>query len=556
MSNIRIIPLGGMREVGKNMYVVEVNQQIYVLDCGLIYPEDSQFGIDTIIPDFSYIESNADKLAGVFLTHGHLDAVGALPYFLEKFDVPVFGSNLTIELAKLAVRNVGLDISTEDFHVIDEETKIEFEDVSVEFFKTTHTIPESLGIVLNTPDGSIVYTGDFKFDQSARTNYKVNFLDIASIGAKNVLALLSDSSNAESYYENATELKVAEEVVDVFLDTDDRIIVSAVSDNILRIQQVLDAAHQTGRKVFLTGKQIEQIIQIALDLNQLELADPELIQPISDLDRFDNDQIVILDAAGPGESIKEIKRMAEGFHPQVQIEKGDLVFVVTSPTASMEVQMGIMKNQVYRAGGKTETLFDRIYATGHATPNELKLLLNLIQPKYFIPVQGDYSMLSKHAQLAQEVGMADDHIFILKNGDVLTYNQKDEELYTSGQVQTANVLVDGTGVGDIGNIVLRDRRILSEDGVLVAVVTINRRKKQIISGPKIVSRGFIFVKESVDLIETSEQIVRDSVNKVFNQKKFDWGTLKQEIRDNLGKELYKKTNRRPIILPVITEAKH
>lgn len=555
MSEIRIIPLGGMREIGKNMYVVEVDKEMYVLDCGLSYPEESQFGIDTVIPDFSYVESNADRLAGIFLTDGHMDVMGALPYFLEKFDAPVFGTALTIELAKLAIENLGLNISTEDFHVIDEDTKIEFEKTSVEFFKTTHTIPDSVGISINTGDGSIVYTGDFRIDQSTHGQYRSNLLDIAAIGNKNVLALLSDSTNAESYIENASEIKVAEEVRNTFLNSESRIIVSAVSDNILRIQQVLDAAYHAGRKVFLTGRNIEQILEVAIKLEKLELPEKNLIQPIEDLGMYDNDQIIILEAPGPGESIKQIERMAEGFHKQVTIEKGDLVYVVTSPSASLDVQMGVMKNKIYRAGGTVETISDNIFASGHGTPDELKLMLNLIQPTYFIPVQGDYSMLSKHATLAHEVGIPSDHIFILKNGDVVTYNSGKEEAYVSGQIQTGNVLVDGSGVGDIGNIVLRDRRILSEDGVLVAVVTIDRRKKKIISGPKIVTRGFVFVKESVDLIEHSESIVRQSVEKILAEKKFDWGTLKQEIRDNLGKELYKQTNRRPIILPVITAVK-
>lgn len=553
MSEIRIIPLGGLREVGKNLYVVEVNREIYVLDCGVSYPEDSQYGIDKVISDLSYLESNADRLAGVFLTHGHEDAIGALPYFLNKFEVPVFGTALTIELAKMVCRETGLKFDEEDFHEIDEETQIDFAEASVQFFRTLHTIPDSVGIVIKTDEGSVVYTGDFKFDQTKIKNYETNLQSIAEIGRGGVIALLSDSQNADLLIENKSESVVGREVEKVFRNAEGRIIVSAVASNLLRIQQVLDAAQKTGRKVFISGRQVEEVIAIALKLERLAIPHEELIQPMEKLGDFEATEVVVLDASAPGESIANVSRMAEGRHSQVKIQKGDLVYVVTSPSASLELKMSEMHNQLYYAGGKMKTISDDVFASGHATPDELRLMINLLQPKYFIPVQGDYSMLEAHAGHAHETGVPRANTFILKNGDVMTYEK--DKMTLTGQVQTGNVMIDGSGIGDIGNIVLRDRRILSEDGVIIAVVTINRRRKEIISGPRIVTRGFVFVKESRELIDESSDIVAEAVLDVLNEKNFDWSTLKQAVRDNLSKFLYKRTSRRPIVLPVIMEVR-
>lgn len=553
MSEIRIIPLGGMREIGKNAYVIEVDKEIYLLDCGIQYPSGSQFGIDTVIPDFSYIESNADKLAGVFLSHGHEDAIGSLPYFLDKFDVPVFGSALTIELAKFTIEKTGYATEFDDFHVVDEQTQINFENASVHFFNTTHTIPGSLGTVIKTDEGNIVYTGDFKFDQSAPRNYRTDFGEIAAIGQEGVLALLSDSTNSESAYENLSELRVQETIDEDFDNTDSRIIISAVASNILRIQQVFEATRNADRYVFMSGKEVEEILKITADLELIDLPE-DLIKPIEQIEEYDDNQIVILAAFGPGESIYSINKMTEGQDPYVQIRENDLVYVVTSPTNDMELDMSDMMNKVYGKGATVSNLTDNIFATGHATPTELKLLINLLKPKYVVPVQGDYSMLSLHAELASELDIPTQNIYILKNGDVLTYN--DGDMSTSGQIQTGSVMIDGSGIGDIGNIVMRDRHILSEDGVFVVAVTINRREKKIISKPKVVTRGFIFVKESTDLIEESISIVSKAVNSELQNNNFDWNTLKQAIRDDLGKFLNKKTARRPIILPVIMEVRH
>lgn len=551
MSNIKIIPLGGVRENGKNLYVIESGDDIFVLDCGLIYPEDELFGIDAVIPDFTYLEENKDRIAGVFLTHGHEDAIGALPYFLDTFQVPVFGSELTIALAKLFVEKSSFNPSFEDFHVIDEHTEIDFNGTSVKFFRTTHTIPDSMGIAVHTSEGNIVYTGNFKFDQSAQDMYHTDLSQLADLGKEGVLAVLSDSGEAESTAENVSEKKVQEEVLDIFQETNSRIIVAAVASNILRIQQVLNAAHRSGRKVFITGKNLEDILTTAMELDKLTLPDDNLIVPVDTIEKYDDNDILILETGSAGEPIKTLNRMATQNHDQVNIKDGDLVFIATSPSTAMEVMVAETENLIYRAGATVIKLSGNVKASGHATPNDLQLLINLLKPTYFIPIQGEYRMLAAHAALANETGIPYPNIFILSNGDVVSYSKG--KMKQSGQVPADNTLIDGIGIGDIGNIVLRDRRLLSEDGIFVAVVTIDRKKQKIVSDPHIVTRGFVFVKESQDLINESTDIVRNIVKKNLKHNDFDWGSIKQDIREGLNTHLFRKTKRRPIILPVIME---
>ncbi|WP_192982774.1 ribonuclease J [Marinilactibacillus psychrotolerans] len=551
MSNIKIIPFGGVRENGKNLYVVESGEDLFVLDCGLMYPEDDLYGIDAVIPDFSYLLENKDRIAGVFLSHGHEDAIGALPYFLNTFNVPVFGSELTIALAKLIVKETNLGTEFDDYHVIDEHTEIDFHGNLVKFFRTTHTIPDSMGISVKTEEGNIVYTGNFKFDQSANDNYHTDFSQISEIGKEGVLALLSDSNEAESVLENVSEKKVQEEVLDIFQDTNSRIIVAAVASNILRIQQILNAAQDSGRKVFITGRNLEAIIETAIKLDKLNLPDENLIVSVDKIDQYDDEQILVLETGASGEPIKTLNRMATGSHGQVNIKSGDLIFIATSPSISMEVTVAETENLIYRAGATVKHISDNMKVSGHATPNDLQLMINLLKPKYFIPIQGEYRMLAAHADLANETGISNTNIFILSNGDVLNYEKG--KMNQTGQVSADNTLIDGIGIGDIGNIVLRDRRLLSEDGIFVAVVTIDRKKRTVVSGPHIVTRGFVFVKESQDLINESNDIVKQVVRKNLDHNDFDWGSIKQDIREELGNHLFKKTRRRPIILPVIME---
>lgn len=551
MSNIKIIPLGGVRENARNMYVVEIEDIIFVLDCGLAYPEGTLYGIDAVIPDFTYLEENKEKIAGVFLTHGHDDAIGALPYFLDRFKVPVFGSELTISLAKWNVEEADLGFEFDDYHVIDEEVKIDFDTAIVKFFRTTHTIPDSMGIAIKTDEGNIVYTGNFKFDQTAEGDYKTDYGQISEIGHDGVLALLSDSMEAESLYENVSESEIQAEVFKTFQETKDRIMVIAVASNILRIQQVLNAASRFNRKVFLTGKYVEAIIKIALDSNKLTLPEEDLFISVKDLDKYKDEEIVILETGAAGEPIQTLDEMARGLHSQVNIKKDDLIYIVTSPSSAMEVTVGKTINQVYRAGGEVKTISDNLKASGHATPKELQLMLNLLKPKFFIPVQGEYRMLAAHSDLAHETGISREDIFIVSNGDILEYNKG--KMRHSGQVPAEDTMIDGTGIGDVGNIVLRDRRILADDGIFVAVCTINRQKKELVSGPYTATRGFVFAKESQDLIDNGNKLVAKVVKETIQDRSFSWKTLKSNVRDELGSFLFKETRRRPIILPVIME---
>lgn len=552
MSTIRIIPLGGVRENGKNMYIAEVEDEIFVLDCGLKYPENELLGIDVVIPDFTYLEENIERVAGVFLTHGHADAIGALPYLLSKVQVPVFGTELTVELAKLSVGENPGSKDFKDFHVIDPHTEIDFAHATISFFKTTHTIPDSVGINVKTKEGNIVYTGDFKFDQTAEPMYQTDFSRLAEIGTEGVLALISDSSNAENPTPVASELQIAEEVFDTIRYWEGRIIVASVASNLKRIQQVLNAAYRSNRKVVLTGMDLEKIIRTAMRLDKLKLPSDDLIIEVTEMKKYSDNELLILETGRMGEPIKSLQKMANGTHRLINIKEGDLVYITTTPTTAMETVVAKTEDIVYRAGGIVKQISDNLRVSGHGNPTDLQLMLNLMKPKYFIPVQGEYRQMAAHADLAHEIGIPYKDIFITGRGDILEY--KKNKMSASGSTTADNIMIDGLGVGDIGNIVLRDRRILSEDGIFVVVVTINRREKKIISPAKITSRGFVYVKTSKDLMKESGNIVMEIVEKHLESKDFEWSKLKQDIREQLSRYLFEQTKRRPVILPVIMEA--
>lgn len=548
---IKIIPFGGVRENGKNMYAVEIHNDIYILDCGLKYPENELLGIDIVIPDFSYLVENKDRIVGVFLTHGHADAIGALPYFLKEIEVPVFGSEMTIALAKITVNDDPDLRKFKNFHVVDEKKEIDFGDVTVSFFKTTHTIPDSLGIVLDCDEGRIVYTGDFKFDQTATDGYATDFGRLAQIGTKKVIALLSDSANAENFERPSNETEIAASIAEIIKYHEGRVVVASVASNILRIQQVIDAAVQSGRKVVLTGHDLEKIVNTAIKLNKINIPDDDLIVPLNKLDKLAPEETIVLETGKLGEPIKALQKMASRRRGKLRIEQGDLVLIATNPSHAMETTFAKTKNMLYRAGAEVKSISDRANANGHASRNDLQLMLNLIKPQFLIPIQGEYRLLAAHQELAEQVGMKPEQIFIVNKGDVLEY--QNGEMFHGKGIEVGNTMIDGIGVGDIGNIVLRDRKILSEDGVFVAVVTIDRKKKIIIKEPKITSKGFVYVKASGDLIEESSKLVKKTVQANLDNKEFDWGHLKQDVRDKLGKYLYDQTKRRPVILPVIME---
>lgn len=553
VSEIKIIALGGVRENGKNFYLVEVNESIFILDTGLKYPENEQLGVDVVIPNLDYLVENKDRVQGVFLTHGHADAIGALPYLLQQVKVPVFGSELTIELAKLVVKNNDASKRFNQFHVVDSETEIEFGDATISFFKTTHSIPDSLGIVVGTKQGQIVYTGDFKFDQAASSLYQTDLARLAEIGREGVLALLSDSANASSTVQVASESEVGLEMNQVIADADGRIIVAAVASNLVRIQQVFDAAAANGRRVVLTGFDAENIVRTAMRLNKLSLANEKLMIKPKDMARYEDHELIILETGRMGEPINGLRKMAIGRHRYVQIKDGDLVYVVTTPSIAKEAMVARVENLIYKAGGSVKLITQNLRVSGHANGRDLQLMINLLQPKYLFPIQGEYRDLQAHAELAQEVGILPENIYIVKRGDVMVYDQ--DGFMHEGAVPASDVMIDGNAIGDVGNIVLRDRKILSEDGIFIVAMTVNKRQRQIISSAKVHTRGFVYVKKSRDILRESADLVNTVVEDYLAQPNFDWNELKGAVRDQLSKFLFEQTKRRPAILPVIMEVR-
>lgn len=553
MSDIKIIALGGVRENGKNLYLAEINESIFVLDAGLKYPENEQLGVDVVIPNMDYLIENRDRVQGVFLTHGHADAIGALPYLLQDVRVPVFGSELTIELAKLVVKNNSQVKKFNNFHVVDAQTEIEFKDAVVSFFSTTHSIPESLGIVLRTDQGNIVYTGDFKFDQAASPGYQTDYARLAEIGQDGVLALLADSANADSKIQVASEAEVGEEMDDVISDAQGRIIVAAVASNLSRIQQVFDAAAEYGRRVVLTGFDVENIVRTAIRLKKLSIADEKLIVKPKDMNKYEDHELIILEAGRMGEPIEGLRKMSIGRHRYVEIKDGDLVYIVTTPSVAKEAVVARVENMIYKAGGSVKLITQNLRVSGHANGRELQLLMNILRPKYLFPIQGEYRELQAHADLAEEIGMLPENIYIMKQGDIMLLG--DQGFMHEGGVPASDVMIDGNAIGDVGNIVLRDRKILSEDGIFIVVITVNKKKKTIVSKAKVHTRGFVYVRKSRDILRESADLVNKTVADYLATEGFDWGELKGSVRDELGKFLFDQTKRRPAILPVIMEVR-
>ena len=551
-DQIKIMILSGVREQGKDMFAVQVNDEIFVLDAGLKYPDSSLFGIDVVIPDLDFFEQYGDRVAGIFLTHGHADSIGALPYILRKYDIPVFGSQLSIELAKIEVQRENKRRKNSLFHVIDADTEIDFKNANISFFHTTHSIPDSLGIDVHTPAGEIVYTGDFKFDPTAALNYRTDMDRLAEIEQKGVLALLSDSSNAEASFPNASEQDIGKFVTNVFRNAKGRIIVAAKASNLNRVQEVLNAAAATGKRVLLTGRDLAKIVRTSMKLGYLDV--PEgLLMRVKDLKTVPDEQTVILETGRMGEPLNSLQKMAKKRHSMITIHKGDLVFIATTPSHAVETMVAETSDLVYKAGGTVIQLGRNIHTSGHATGRDLQLLITTLKPKFLIPVIGEYRLLEVVRDLAIKAGMNPKDIYITKNGDCLEYDFKQKRFFLTDPVPGEDTMIDGSGVGDVGNIVLRDREVLSDDGIFIAVVTIDRKKKKIIAEPKVTSRGFVYIKANRQLMSDSIDVIKKAIQANFEHKKFDWTELKQDIRGDLEKFLYKKTNRRPVILPVVME---
>lgn len=548
-KDIRIIPLGGVGEIAKNMYIVEVDDEMFMLDAGLMFPEDEMLGVDIVIPDIQYVIENKERLKGIFLTHGHEHAIGAVSYVLEQIDAPVYGSKLTIALVKEAMkaRNIKKKVR---YYTVNHDSIMRFKNVNVSFFNTTHSIPDSLGVCIHTSYGSIVYTGEFKFDQSLHGHYAPDLKRMAEIGDEGVFALISDSTEAEKSGYNTPENIIEHHMYDAFAKVKGRLIVSCYASNFVRIQQVLNIASQLNRKVSFLGRSLENSFNIARKMGYFDIP-KDLLIPINEVENYPKNEVIIIATGMQGEPVEALSQMARKKHKIMNIEEGDSIFLAITASANMEVIIADTLNELVRAGAHIIPNNKKIHASSHGCMEELKMMLNIMKPEYFVPVQGEFKMQIAHAKLAAETGVAPEKIFLVEKGDVISYNGKD--MILNEKVQSGNILIDGIGVGDVGNIVLRDRHLLAEDGIFIAVVTLDPKNRRIAAGPEIQSRGFVYVRESEELLKEAEEKVRKIVEEGLQEKRIEWSEIKQNMRDQISKLLFESTKRRPMIIPVISE---
>jgi ribonuclease J len=550
-DKLLVFALGGVGEIGKNMYVVQYGNDIVVIDSGLKFPEEDMLGIDIVIPDITYLVENKDKVRGILITHGHEDHIGGLPYVLRNLNVPLYATKLTLGLIENKLREANLLGETKRI-LINDDSVINMGSMTASFFRTNHSIPDCVGVCLDTPEGVVVHTGDFKFDYTPVDNQYADLSRMGEIGAKGVKVLLSDSTNAERPGFTPSERVVGHALKEQFRNAMQRVVVATFASNIHRIQQVIDAAVYTDRKVAVVGRSMVNVVNIAGDLGYLDIPDGLLIET-EEVNRLAADRVAILSTGSQGEPMSALTRMARSTHKKVDILPGDTVIIAATPIPGNERYVGRTVDELFRLGanviyGGTNS---GVHVSGHGSQEELKLMLGLMKPEYFIPIHGEYRMQWKHAQLAEGTGVDPDKIFILNNGD--TVEIANGEGRKAGKVQAGNVLIDGLGVGDVGNIVLRDRKLLSQDGILLVVVTISKQDGKILSGPDIISRGFVYVRESEGLLEEANKIVTNTLSKLMNENVNEWASLKTHVKDALGRFLYEQTRRRPMILPIIME---
>ena len=549
-SKVKLIPLGGLGEIGKNITAIEYENEIIVIDCGLSFPDNEMYGIDLVIPDISYLLENREKVKGIFITHGHEDHIGALPYVLRQLNVPVYGTKLTLGIVETKLKEHGLLSSTELIRVKPRDV-IRLNSVSVEFIKTNHSIADSVAIAVHTPLGVVLHTGDFKIDYTPIDGELMDFARFAELGKKGVLAMMADSTNVEKQGYTKSERIVGESLTRIFGKTKGRIIIATFASNIHRIQQIIDAATVYGRKVAVSGRSMENIINVAIELGYIEVAENTLV-PIDAINKYNNDQIVIITTGSQGEPMSALSRMASAEHKKVNIVEGDTIIISATPIPGNEKLVSKIVNQLFKKGA--EVIYgsaENIHVSGHACQEELKLMQTLIKPKNFIPVHGEYRHLKQHGELAIKLGLNPKNVVIPEVGNVIEVNRSG--IRKSGTVISGQIFVDGLGVGDVGNIVLRDRKHLSQDGILTVVVTLSKDNKTIVAGPDIISRGFVYVRESEGLIDEAREIVRNTLLECEEKNITDWATLKSNVRDELRSYLYEKTKRKPMILPIIME---
>jgi len=548
-SKLKIIPLGGLHEVGKNMTVFEYENDMFILDCGLAFPEEDMLGIDLVIPDITYLRRNADKIRGIVITHGHEDHIGALPYVLKELNLPIYATKLTLGLIETKLEEHGL-LKTTKMFCVKQGQRVKLGCFEVEFIRTNHSIPDSVALAINTPAGMVVHTGDFKVDYTPIDGGIIDLAKFGILGKKGVLALMADSTNAERPGFTMSESTIGE-VFDELFDTDQRIIVATFASNIHRIQQVINSAIKTKRKVAICGRSMINVITVAHKLGYIKMLNNTLID-IDDINKYSPQQICIITTGSQGEPMAALSRMANAEHKKVEIYPGDRVIISASPIPGNEKYVSKLIDDLFKQGA--DVIYHSIadtHVSGHACQEELKLMQALVKPKYFIPVHGEYKHLRQHAKLAESMGLNASNIFILSNGKVLELDK--ESARVTGVVPSGRVLVDGLGVGDVGSVVLRDRQHLSQDGLIVVVLTLDHETGAVVAGPDIISRGFIYMKESEVLIEEIKVILKKQMQEFEENGVKDWSTIKAGVKDTLKEFLFEKTKRKPMILPVVME---
>ena len=549
-KKIKVIPLGGLGEVGKNITVIEYGDEIIVIDCGMTFPDTEMYGIDIVIPDVSYLVENIDRVKGFFITHGHEDHIGAIPYILKQVNVPIFATQLTAGLIESKLEEHKM-LDKVSINIVKQEDVVKLDKLKVEFIRTNHSIADSCALAIHTPIGIVVHTGDFKVDFTPVDGKVIDLQRFAKLGKQGVLLLMADSTNACHPGYTMSEKSVGEKLDNLFSKGKGRIIVATFASNIHRLQQIINSSIKYGRKIAFSGRSMEKISEVAGKLGYLDMPEGLLID-LKDLKLYNNNQITIVTTGSQGEPMSALTRIASSTHKSIQIEKDDMIIISASPIPGNEKAVSKVINELTHKGAEViYKSIEEIHVSGHACEQELKLIHSMLKPKYFVPVHGEYKHLKAGAKLAETMGVQKDHIMLMQSGDILTIGQEKAEI--TGQVPHGCVMVDGLGVGDVGNIVLRDRQMLSQNGLLIVVLTLEKYSNQLLAGPDIVSRGFVYVRESESLMEDARRVVSDALDDCLNHNISDWSKIKNVIRDSLGDFLWKQTKRNPMILPIIME---